>query len=39
VKFIPSIILKNSKKYQDMKIPTPGKFWENTIINSKEPKY
>jgi hypothetical protein len=31
--------LKNSKKCQDIKIPTPEKFQENTIIDSKEPKY
>jgi hypothetical protein len=47
MKFILSIIYskfqempkyENSKKCQNMKIPTPGKFQKNTIINSKRAK-
>jgi hypothetical protein len=39
VKFILSIIHSKFQEMPDMKIPTSEKFWKNTIINSKEPKY
>jgi hypothetical protein len=39
VKFIPSIIYSKFQEMPRYENSTPGKFQENTIINSKEPKY
>jgi hypothetical protein len=39
MKFISSIIHSKFQEMPKYEIPTPEKFWENTIINFKEPKY